>query len=69
MLVKLTNTGKEIVEKLLKAFEKLLFDVLKKIPEAERKTITKAIERVFEFSVVLSKDIHGREEPLAETAT
>lgn len=56
VLVKLTNTGKEVVEKLLKAFEELLINVLKKIPEAERKTITKAVERVFEFSIALSKD-------------
>ena len=61
VLVELTDAGKEIVERLLKAFEKLLFNILKKIPEAERETITKAIERVFEFSIVLSKDIYRKD--------
>ncbi|KUK83034.1 MAG: Transcriptional regulator [Microgenomates bacterium 39_6] len=69
VLVKLSNTGKEVIEKLLRAFEELLFDVLKKIPETERETIIKAIERVFEFSIVLSKDAHGGEMSLPETAT
>jgi DNA-binding MarR family transcriptional regulator len=68
VLVKLSNTGKEIIERLLKAFEKLLFDVLKKMPEAERETITKAVERVFEFSIALSKDAQGEEVSLPETA-
>ena len=68
VLVKLSNTGKEIIERLLKAFEKLLFDVLKKMPEAERETITKAVKRVFEFSIALSKDAQGEEVSLPETA-
>ena len=68
VLVKLTTAGKEIVEKLLKAFEDLLFDVLKKIPKTERKAITKAVKRVFEFSIALSEDAHNRNVSLAETA-
>jgi len=62
------TAGKEIVEKLLKAFEDLLFDVLKKIPKTERKAITKAVKRVFEFSIALSEDAHDRDVSLAETA-
>jgi len=67
VLVELTNAGKKMVEKLLKAFERLLFDVLKKIPEAEWETIMKAIKRVFEFSIALSEDAHGKEVSLPET--
>jgi len=68
VLVKLTNTGKETVKKLLEAFEKLIFSILKKMPEAEREIITKAVERVFEFSIALSKDAQGEEVSLPETA-
>lgn len=69
VLVKLTRAGKETVEKLLEAFEDLLFAVLKKIPETERKVITQSIERVFEFSTALSKNVHGEEALLPEAAT
>jgi len=69
VLVKLTDTGKELVEKLLKDFEKLLFNVLENISEAEQETIIKAIQRVFEFSIALSEDAHGKEVSLPETAT
>ena len=67
VLIELTNTGKKMVGKLSRAFERLLFDVLKKIPEVERETIIKAIERVFEFSIALSEDAHGKEVSLPET--
>lgn len=56
VLVELTNAGKATVAKLLNAFEKLLFDVLKNMPETERKTIVRAAEKVTEFSTALSKD-------------
>ena len=55
------------MEKLLNAFEELLFNIFKKISETERKTITKAIKRVFEFSIALSKDVHSKETSLKET--
>jgi len=67
VLIELTNAGKKMVEKLLEAFERLLFDVLKKIPEAEWETIMKAIKRVFEFSIALSEDTHGKEVSLPKT--
>ena len=69
MLVKLTNTGKETVKKLLEAFEKLIFSILKKMPETEREIIIKSIERVFEFSIALSKDARGEEVFLPGAAT
>ena len=56
VLVQLTNKGKKTVDKLLKAFEEILFKVLKEIPEAERETIVKATERVSKFSNALSKN-------------
>jgi len=68
ILVKLTNTGKKAVEKLLNVFEEFLFNIFKRIPETEGKTIIKAIERVFEFSIVLSKDVHSKKTSLQKTA-
>ncbi len=59
VLVKLSDTGKDIVEKLLNTFENLIFNVLGKIPETDRQVITKAIVRVFNFSIALSKNDHG----------
>jgi DNA-binding MarR family transcriptional regulator len=56
VLVELTSAGKVTVAKLLNAFEKLLFDVLKNMPETERKTIVRAAEKVTEFSTTLSKE-------------
>lgn len=55
VLVKLTTTGNEVVEKLIDAFEKLIQTVLKEMPITEQKSIVKAIETVFTFSTVLSK--------------
>jgi len=69
VLVKLTDTGKEIVEKLLKALEELIFSILERMPEKERKTITKAVERVFEFSIALFKDAHNEDVPLSKDVT
>jgi len=67
VLVKLTDTGKELVEKLLKDFEKLLFNVLENISEAEQETIIKAIQRVFEFSIALSKNAYNKNSCLSGT--
>ena len=67
VLVKLTDVGKKTITKLLNAFEKLLLDVLKNMPETERKTIVRAAERVSEFSTALSKDAQGRDKSLQET--
>ena len=61
VLVKLTDTGKDVVEKLLNDFKKLLFNVLEKMPETERRTAMKAIEKVSEFSAALSKDAYNKE--------
>ncbi len=66
VLVKLTDTGKDIVEKLLNDFEKLLFNVLEKMPETERRTVMKAIEKVFEFSAALSKNAYNKGSSLSE---
>jgi DNA-binding MarR family transcriptional regulator len=54
VLVELTDAGKATVAKLIGAFEKLLFDVLKNMPETERATIVRAAERVSDFSKHLS---------------
>lgn len=67
VLIELTDSGVKIIEKLLKTFEKLLFDILKKMPEKEREAIVKAIERVFEFSIILSKDAQEKETSLPST--
>lgn len=70
VLVKLTGTGEKMVEKLLKAFEDLLSNVLKKMSESERQTIVKAVERVSEFSITLSKNAHNDKNiPLPEAVT
>lgn len=55
VLVKLTDEGKEIADKLMKSFEELLFTVFEKLPETEQKSIMKSIESVFTFSDILSK--------------
>jgi len=55
VLLKLTTTGSEIVEKLINAFEELIYAVLKEMPISEQKSISKAIENVFTFSTILSK--------------
>lgn len=70
VLVKLTGTGEEMVEKLLKTFEDLLSNVLKKMSKSERQTIVKAVERVSEFSITLSKNAHNdKNTSLSETVT
>ncbi len=70
VLVKLTGTGEEMVEKLLKTFEDLLSNVLKKMSKSERHIIVKAVERVSEFSITLSKNAHNdKNTSLSETVT
>jgi len=55
VLVELSGEGKMVVEKLLVTLEKLLSNVLTKMPLKEQETIIKAIEEVFKFSVILSR--------------
>jgi len=57
VLLRLSKEGKKVVDRLQKALEDLLQSVLEKMTEAEQKAITKATETVFEFSLVLSKDV------------
>lgn len=57
VLIKLTDEGREVINKLIKSFEELLLAILKEMPLAEQKSITKSIERVFRFSTTLSKNI------------
>jgi len=54
VLIELTDTGKATIKKLLNSFEKLLLNVLKNMPEAERVSLVKATERVSKFSKQLS---------------
>ena len=60
VLVKLSDTGKDVIEKLLNTFENLIFDVLEKIPETDRQVIINATQRVFKFSIELSKNDYGK---------
>ena len=70
VLVKLTGTVEEMVEKLLKTFEDLLSNVLKKMSKSERHIIVKAVERVSDFSITLSKNAHNdKNTSLSETVT
>jgi len=69
ILVKLSDTGEKIIIKLLNTIEGILFNVLKKISEKERKTFIIAIERVFEFSVTLSKNDNNKNIFLSKNIT
>lgn len=56
VLIKLTKEGEQITEKLLTALDRLVFRVLDKMPRTEREIVMNAIEKVFVFSTILSKD-------------
>ena len=48
-------TGKDIIEKLLNTFESIIFDILEKISETDRQVIINTTQRVFKFSIELTK--------------
>jgi len=56
VLIELSKEGKIVVEKMISALEKLLSDVLAKMPSNKQKTTINAIKEVFKFSIVLAKD-------------
>ena len=69
VLVKLSDTGKDIIEKLLHSFETIIFDILKKIPEMDRQSIINATQRVLTFSSALTKNDLDGTIPSSNTST
>mgnify|MGYP001126840536 CR=1 FL=1 len=67
VLLKLTEEGTKVIDKLQKALEQILIKVLRKMNPAEQKAITEAAEKIFEFSLMLTtgenKDLKSLEKP------